>query len=73
MSNYFTKVLFCTFTHSFPVAEDYSGELLSQQLLGGALGFCRVCADEFAYANPHFEWQTAESISRKQQPILVVY
>jgi len=66
-------VLFCIFTHSFPVAEDYGGELLSQQLLGGALGFCRVCADEFAYADPHFERQATESISRKQQTILVVY
>ena len=72
-SNYFTKVLFCTFTHTFPVAEDYGGELLSQQLLGGALGFCRVCADEFAYANPDFVRQATESISRKQQTILLVY
>jgi hypothetical protein len=33
-SGYFAKVLFCTFTQRFPMAEHYGGELLSQQLLG---------------------------------------
>jgi hypothetical protein len=31
---YFSKALFCIFTQSSSVAEDYGGELLSQQLLG---------------------------------------
>lgn len=33
-SGYFAKVLFCIFTQSPTMAEDYGGELLSQQLLG---------------------------------------
>jgi len=72
-SGYFAKVLFCIFTQSPPIAEYYGGEFLSQQLLGRTLGFCRVCAEDFAYANPNFERHAAEGVTRKQQAMLVVY